>query len=276
MRIENCSFIANTCLDYGAAMATNSGNYYMNFTKCTFERNVASNYGGALAFLSDNRYLVVHTCTFEGNLAGLAGGAYYSLVLNTFSTVENSVFVANSAELYGGGLYFGNNHQGMSFVACTIAGNQAESGAGVYISGFNFDFIFESCDLQQNVADNVGGGIYCLGQDITLLNCLIHNNTADVGGGVHFQSGSEHEAQTFSVKNTSFRYNVGYSSSGAMSLDLLEHVAISDCIFDNNYAIVASGGGESLLQGATWLTSLTVISLKISVFLMPAACIWTP
>ena len=241
MTIGNCTFVENLSFDYGAALAVNSGNYYMNISECAFHENIASNYGGGIAILSDNRYLILSSSEFYGNIAGLAGGGYYSLVLNTFATIENSRFTYNSAELYGGGAYFGNDHQRVHFTSCSFIGNNGESGAGIYLSAFNFRFDFGDCEFEANTASNMGGGIYCSAEEVIFTTSLFLNNTANVGGGVFYTSDSERQSRNVVFRQSVFLFNLGYLSSGGMSIDLLEEGEVSNCTFDMNVGGQRSG-----------------------------------
>ena len=257
MDIHNCSFLSNDSSDYGGAIAANSGNYNMNFTNCRFRDNVALNYGGGIALLSDNRYLNMTECSFESNIAGLAGGGFYTLVLNMFMLLEDCVFDMNEADLYGGGVYFGSDHKKVWLRRNLARNNFAESGAGVFISGFNSDILVDGCVFEKNTAQNFGGGMSCFGQNITIIDSTFRNNTGEVSGGLYLRSGSERQAQTLILSNSSFESNHAFIRSGGLEIELFRHVKLTHCTFRQNAASIAGGGANILRSSVIDITDTT-------------------
>lgn len=72
-----------------------------------------------------------------------------------------------------------------SFVRCRIQDNEAQSGAGMYVSGVPSPIVVD-CRFRNNVAVQFGGGVYNNRSDIALINTLIDNNTAGNQGGGFF------------------------------------------------------------------------------------------
>ncbi len=71
--------------------------------------------------------------------------------------------------------------------------------------GFNSTFTVDSCQINANAADTLGGGIYIFNSAPTFTNCTIDGNSADYegrGGGAYcFEDSSRFEYCTFSNNN---------------------------------------------------------------------------
>jgi len=105
---------------------------------------------------------------------------------DTTTVLDGFVITAGNADglgphALGGGIYSVNGHYTLS--KCTIIGNFASDGAGIYNMISNPTLY--SCVLKQNQALNNGGGIYNLNQSgPELINCTLVDNHAAVGGGI--------------------------------------------------------------------------------------------
>jgi hypothetical protein len=75
----------------------------------------------------------------------------------------------------GGGMYSGSP----TLVNCTISGNTASEGGGVYNEGSNL--FLNNCTISGNTAGGSGGGMYCSSGRLT--NCTIRSNTAGISAG---------------------------------------------------------------------------------------------
>lgn len=98
----------------------------------------------------------------------------------------------------GGAIY--NDESSLSLTACTLSGNSATDGGGIYSSGFggSASLSLSACTLSGNAADS-GGGIYSDGLDgsasLSLHNTLLAGNTAPTGPDLR-ERGSTSEAVT--------------------------------------------------------------------------------
>lgn len=82
--------------------------------------------------------------------------------------------------LVGGGVAAHQTH--LVLERCTIAGNRADAGGGVYVTG-NGSLTLRSSRVSQNVADVLGGGIGGAVPSILVENSTIDGNLATSGGG---------------------------------------------------------------------------------------------
>lgn len=165
---DEVEFSGNRCTRNGGAISALSG-CAVTITGGTFKNNRSSTgYGGAIYHQGDasgeNKALTVHNAIFTGNQAA-CGGAVLSL----------------------GGL--GNtNLLTADFKDCTFQGNSTHC--------------YETEDQEgQPVTDGgFGGAIYVQDVELTLDNCAIENNTAeDSGGGVYF-TGNDPSLLTLNIK----------------------------------------------------------------------------
>jgi hypothetical protein len=157
---------------------------------CTLLQNSASLNGGGIC----NEYtLTVSGCTLSGNSASLDGGG----ISNGFTaTVTNSTLSGNSATAIGGGI---NNGPGATLTVsyCTLSGNSAYNGGGMYVNGTG---TVSYCHLLKNTAVGQGGGI--AGGVLTVNYCTLSGNSAGSEGGGIWESTLAGE--TLTVSNSFF------------------------------------------------------------------------
>jgi hypothetical protein len=128
-----------------------------------------------------------------------AGGAIYSSGIQTI--LQNCTISGNHA-IYGGGLFVdGGNQLAPSTIESTsIFGNTAGSAAGVEMigetgpGGIRFGVVLRDCTVSDNAATTGGGGIYAIGgfsphATVDIANCTISGNTGGGGAGVEIHYG---------------------------------------------------------------------------------------
>jgi len=152
--------------------------------ECVIENNTARL--GAGVYLDDSS-AQLQECTVRSNSAGSAldpnskgGGVYSSLpsaLLSACAIEDNESF------RFGGGVY------GAGEIAeCTITGNRASYGGGVYAHQLFGLLSLDSCDVSQNATTSLasnfaGGGVWGPAE---LRHCRVSENEAfDYGGGVY-------------------------------------------------------------------------------------------
>jgi parallel beta-helix repeat protein/predicted outer membrane repeat protein len=123
-RISNCIFIRNAASD-DAGGIYNSVSGRATITNCTFSNNWAQSRGGGM--YNRQGYPKVIACTFCDNSAG-RGGAIGNVYGETY--LANCIFRRNSARYYGGAIY--NQRSSPLLKGCTLAGNLAQLGGGIY------------------------------------------------------------------------------------------------------------------------------------------------
>jgi len=168
-------------VDYGTALTVNS---------CTISGCVATNgsAGGGI-YVTSGSSLTLLFSTISGCVAtnGSAGGGIY----NTGSALIEYCTLINNTSEFGAGIY------NFSFAVvtlndCTLAGNSTVigefgSGGGIYNYGSQTNapnIMLNNCTLDGNFASN-GGGIYNPGSNpiqLVLTNTIVAGNTAPVGG----------------------------------------------------------------------------------------------
>ncbi|MHC4320402.1 MAG: right-handed parallel beta-helix repeat-containing protein, partial [Planctomycetota bacterium] len=134
--VSGCEFTGNSAGNVGGGIAV-SWSYEevpaFRLADCTFTDNTAARTGGG-AFLQDLDATVVdcmiryNTVPADSDL-GWGGGLQTSGV----TLVVNSVISGNSVPVAGGGIFVGNNDE-LTVVNCSIGGNHADDGGGVYLS----------------------------------------------------------------------------------------------------------------------------------------------
>jgi hypothetical protein len=207
---------------YGGAIA-NLGK--LSLINCTLSHNEVSYDGGAIF---NKGSLSLSGCTIDDNkaLEYNGGGVYNS---GGSLVALNSTFSNNDAYDYGGGLY--NTGDGVtSLTGCSFTANKGEDGGGIYnCSGSTVtintsvlalnkatarshlargaglatfgDATLSDTTINNNVADNSGGGIYQNGGKTTLTNCTVASNAGTDGAGICNSSGEINVTNCTLAKN---------------------------------------------------------------------------
>ncbi len=211
----------------GGAAYVNIHGTNLNLNDWTFISNSAAGYGGGLYTASSASTL--NNCIFLGNSSGTSGGGCCGPgPNNNLIAVSNCIFTSNVAAGDGGGAcYAALNY-------CSVTGNKAVSGGGVY-------GIVSNCVLNDNLATNYGGGLYynfSASQQLypIVANCAFTNNSALGNGGGAYVSSSSTIFFTFS--NCTFSANSATSEGGGV----WGNVSLSYCIVSGNKA-EGDGGG---------------------------------
>jgi len=129
---------------------------------------------------------------------------------------------------------------------CIITGNTAiMDGGGIFYDGFGLGGpspTITSCEISGNTAGHYGGGISWFAEPVyapsIISDCLIKDNSADVGGGIScagFSSGNLTIANCIVTGN-----HAAYGGGGIMCWDLSDAL-VTDCTISGNTA--AAGGG---------------------------------
>jgi len=134
----------------------------LTISNCTLSGNTADIDGGAIA-TGTNAMLTVSDCTFSNNTAGGHGGGIITI---ENAIVSSSTFSGNkvtSASGQGGAIFIDGT---LSVVNCTLNGNSAATGGGIYSESVNNNVVttvtVSSSTLSGNSGTN-GGGIYNTG-----------------------------------------------------------------------------------------------------------------
>ncbi len=202
---------------------------------------------------SDNAYHVV-----------VGTGASPDAVLDGFTLYGGQADAAFGTNGIGGGLWIAGGSPTVR--SCTLTGNVATRGAGLYASDGAAPRL-ERCVLQGNTALGDGGGIYNLTAAPTLIDCVIEGNRAGTtAGGLRSQDGSsttlvncllwgnEKDAVLDRASSHTELINctiVGHEGYGVRSLESSLPTVTNSVIWLNGAGAVSGGAtiGHSCVQG---------------------------
>jgi parallel beta-helix repeat protein len=117
----------------------------------------------------------------------------------------------------------------------TIQNGNAGSGAGVYLNNY---VTLTNCNIYNNVANMYGGGVYINSTGgtahVTLQNCRIMDNNASMGGGLCDRVGADYT-------NCRISNNTASTKGGGIYLYNNTEPTFKNCIISNNTANNAGG-----------------------------------
>ena len=143
--------LADGVLGGGAVIRTNSS--HPVFRDCVFTGNTTQGNGGAVAAYAATASF--DNCTFTGNTA--PSGAARSFVSRAEATLADCALTDNIAVGYGVGAAYVYEGE-LTLENCTISGNQADTGAGVFGSGRS-SLSMSHCAVVANAGTYGAGGI---------------------------------------------------------------------------------------------------------------------
>ncbi|MHC4433633.1 MAG: nidogen-like domain-containing protein, partial [Planctomycetota bacterium] len=190
---------------------------------CVVSNCSATNGFGGGAYCEANSSVGFADCTFSGNTAGFDGGGIY--------------YAAQSTSLLSG---------------CVLSGNSSDSGAGIC---YDQNCISEltGCTVVYNTAGEYGGGIrYDSYSQLTVSDCNISNNSAQLGGGVYFDPNC-----SGTVADSMVLRNSAGSDGGAIYVTDSDALSVVDS--EISYNTAARGGGLYCM----YTPSLTLVGCKI-------------
>jgi hypothetical protein len=130
---------------------------------------------------NDGGQLAITNGTITGNVATGSGGGLASVSGLSMVDISASQFTANQADV-GGALF--NINGKMTVTTSTISQNVAVNlGGGVYNSNLG-DLKITFTDLSNNLSSAYGGGLSTNGAAMVVNDSCIRSNTAPIGGGL--------------------------------------------------------------------------------------------
>ncbi len=225
-------------------------------------------YGGGFYLYSKG---LVTNCVIAGNQAEARGGGGY-LISTGDCQVVGSLIAGNSCwtntVTYGGGIA---SYKSV-IRACTIRGNSARAGGGVYMAaGGNADGngLMTDCLVEENTARVLasatdGGGGVCMFYKGTVANCSIISNRTAVSAGSGYAAGVT-VGEGGVLRDSLVAYNTGASYGGGAMGGVLR--TITNCVF---YGNSASYGGGAYCSGGLF-THCTVMSNSSAAFVQGKA-----
>jgi hypothetical protein len=253
VNIDSCYIYSNSGM-YTGGLAVYGKAY---ITNTIINNNTTSNfsgYGGGIYV--ENGYLSLNKCTVKNNFAGVDGGGIYSVD----GIISNSIIENNkSKNSNGGGIYlkYGN----LTLINDTVRNNTADyfysNGGGLYNE--NGTANITNCVFNNNTAGANGNGGGISGSyganNVTVVNSEIYNNSAYIGGGLHFERPftltdskvynntatnyggglSAYNSATYTLLRDTFYNNIATNEGGALYNRSIYALA-NKCWFYNNNA----------------------------------------
>lgn len=224
---ENLTVTGNTSTSgYGAVFIQKSNAW---LTDCVVKDNVSAYYGSGIC-LYDGSSLTASGVTVSGNTfygsytKFWLGGGIYAAAGNDSVTLEDGCSISGNSAYYGGGIYA----QGpVTVTDSSISNNTASDyyGGGIYSSGGNITI--ENSGITGNSSGYYGGGVYSDGDDITIKNSEITGNSSGYYGGGMYSSGGDVTIHNCQITNNESRNGGGLDIAAG-------NISITDTVFTGN------------------------------------------
>ena len=177
---------------------------------------VSHNVGGGI--LNQGRLTLRRTSVTGNPASAYFSGSGVVNEANATLWMEGTLVEANAAAPYG--KYFGGgltNRGELSGRDCTIRGNHAKLGGGVYVESGRVEL--RGTVVEANAADENGGGIVVNGGLLLLEECdVLGNNATKLGGGL----ATTHAGAFANVSASRLRLNMaGHAGGGASNMAAL-------------------------------------------------------
>jgi predicted outer membrane repeat protein len=263
-QVDQCTFGGNDAA-FGGAICNNTkgSSNSMSIKNSTFQYNTAG-LGGAIANYGP---MIIDTCTIYHNQARSGGGGIYNLAgwpgWPYKLTIVNTTIDANSANGSGGGI---SNQGIVSLSSSTISNCCADlvygQGGGLF-NFLNSKMELTNCTVWGNSA-HTGGGIYSLGDLDLLFDTIAKNKAPNVNGIAGVCEGPENGLSAhLHARNTLIAENKYLDQNGQLkSRDL--YTSAVDSVFTN--CLIGNGsftGANLSLGNNLYGTNLNPLDPKI-------------
>lgn len=141
--------------------------------------NVSTTHGGGIAADLGAQVSLVRTHILGNSARGSGGGVWLG---GAASMRAGGVRVSGNHAHNGGGVAGEGAGTTVALTDAEVVENEAVQGAGLWIDGATT--ILERVSIARNAAAGRGGGLALLSGDVTLLNVIADDNTAQHGGGI--------------------------------------------------------------------------------------------
>ena len=209
--------ITNGSSEYGGGIYCNN-NSSPSFENLIINSNSADRGAGIYCKISSNPNLV--NVTISGNFANVNGGGGY-FFSSSSPTLTNVMISGNTASNHAGGIWFSESIS--SLVNVTISGNTGGGswGAGIFCNN-NSNLSLENVTITGNTSGGEAGGIYSTMSSLSLVNCILWNDSpqeiygsvtatySDIAGG--YEGEGNIDANPFFCNNGSGDYTLAENS----------------------------------------------------------------
>ena len=225
------------------------GRSTLNISDAEFLDNNASRHGGAICLSVSKLYAT--RLVMEKNVCGDLGGAVFLFDKSTVR-LSDSKLRFNRAE-YGGAVFARESSmhvRGSEFFDCRAEKN----GGGIYIESGS-TVVLDSSDFTWNMATGgEGGGVYCLGGNLTGEGLeFVKNFGGNNGGGIATNGECEAALSSISFRGNNASYGGGVYLNGRSSLEL-EKAAFEDSWSSEMGAAIHVELSSLKLHNATFLS----------------------
>ena len=226
-------------------------NARIDFNNCVISNNTARQYGGGI-MLNGQAHLSLKNCIISDNISlRFGGGLAANHHLNSRLILENCEVYGNAAKDGGGILTTAESE----FSNCRIHNNTASGNAGGMLLYHHLPISVVNCIISENTAQLFGGGIYTTfsggsaSQTITFEGDNIHHNIAKEGGGLYV-NGNSH------IIGCQIHHNQALAIGGGLWGGNYRRRLLFNCIVNNNSS---TNGGGLYLQQNNLLVNCTVV-----------------
>ena len=244
--VHETTFVSNKAFSNGGAITIqNQG--YLRMTNSEFDDNISEGSGGAIS-ATFNTTLHAQETTFISNHAQYAGaiGAFVKAKL----FLEETTFVGNNVPCDGGAI----NIQQKAYLRmtnCLFDDNISEQLGGAIAATVNTTLEIQDTNFTHNIA--LQGGAIDIDRSpfLRVTDCQFENNHVEhlltgLGGAIYAGHGI-----TVEIQGTSFTGNNVWQR-GAIEVDLLSYLWVTNCTFENNSAVSIAGaiydGSKAVLE----------------------------
>jgi hypothetical protein len=170
----------------------------------------------------------------------------------------------NAAADYGAGIY--NDHSTLTLSACSVLGNSAHLGGGIYSDGAAGSAMVtvNNSTFSGNSAI-AGGGIYSDGEHsgsalLLISNSAFDDNTTTFEGGGIYNSGASLGTAAVTLNNCTFSGNSAGSGGGAGGGGIYNSGGTVTIMNTTTNGNSASGGGGAVYNDASFNSATAVVS----------------
>jgi hypothetical protein len=226
--MSQCTISNNSSDDGGGVFSEGAS---LVITNSSISGNTAAASGGARGggglFVGTGDGVTIEDCTISGNQAAGSGAGVYLYQTAFSSTISNSTISANIATGGGGGVACAGTQ--LSITDSDISQNSAGYGGAFLLGETNLSA--SRCRIESNSASGDGGGFFLGEASLTIVDSLVHMNTARDGGGIAAFLG----ATDVTIVSSTLSSNTASRVAGAIACENAE-VELFNCTIVNNTA----------------------------------------